>query len=195
LFDSLRVVGFCGLPGSGKDTAAELLRDLVFESKVHQQAWIPGGNYTFASQLKHEASIFYNLGIEYFYDRDLKDLLIESIGKTPRDLLKEHGEFRRSQAPDYWVEPVRQTLVDVANWNHEKPRLVTLSDVRRENEERLVRETYGNLVMITRPGTNSSTHPSDQDLQLLKPDYIIQNDGSLQDLMQKLRDVVSVLPL
>jgi hypothetical protein len=67
-----------------------------------------------------------------------------------------------------------------------------ISDLRFPNEEEKIRELGGIVIRINRPNHNqredgrSNIHESETMLDRLNPDFTFENDGSLQDLFNKM---------
>ena len=77
--------------------------------------------------------------------------------------------------------------------NHkEKSGVKTLiiPDVRFFNEAEFIRKHHGTVVRITRMYDDTNDrHPSETELDDYKFDYVIQNDGTLGDLLRKIQEI------
>lgn len=104
------------------------------------------------------------------------------VGVTVRQILRTLGtEWGRDCIhPDIWLMCWKKRIEGLA--------LVTVDDVRFINEAELVKSLGGVMVRIDRPGTYTERqHSSEGSLDHYeKFDYVVKNDGDLQDLYTKL---------
>ena len=100
-----------------------------------------------------------------------------------RALLQEYGtEVRRADDPRYWVKKVAGWMEDC------RPQQLVVPDVRFRNEIEFVRALGGRYVRVDRPGVEPvalDTHTSESELDGVEPDYVIHNDGTLEDLERR----------
>ena len=69
-----------------------------------------------------------------------------------------------------------------------------ITDMRFKNEYDTIKDYGGYAIKVTRPGVNPvNSHSSEDDLVDAKFNYEICNDGTLDDLENKVRDVLSDL--
>lgn len=66
-----------------------------------------------------------------------------------------------------------------------------ITDTRYENEAQAVRDAGGVLIRVIRKDTEAvNLHPSETSLDSYEFDHVIYNDGSLEDLVQKVQEVL-----
>jgi hypothetical protein len=65
-----------------------------------------------------------------------------------------------------------------------------ITDMRFPNEMDAVEQRKGITIKVVRPGTVTGEHPSETALDNAKFDYIIENNGSLEDLVEKVREIL-----
>lgn len=141
------VVGFTGLAGSGKSTAAmHLIRRRGF-SRVR-----------FAGPLKE---MLRALGLhEDHIDGHLKEEPCKLLcGKTPRWAMQTLGNEwgRELIGPDVWVNSWRERVLD--EWDGDP---IVADDIRYENERDAVRAMGGIVIRVARMGqVSESDHPSE----------------------------------
>jgi hypothetical protein len=164
------IIGFCGLIGAGKTTAAKHLIDEHAFTRVR-----------FAGPLKDMMRV---LGLSPDHiDGALKELPCELLGgKTPRWAQQSLGtEWGRDLIhPDLWINAWKQRAI--------KHLRVVADDVRFLNEAAAIRSLGGITVRITRPGTIQQDHPSER--QDFPVQYSIDNEGSPEELAVKIDDLV-----
>lgn len=180
-----KIIGLSGPAGSGKNAAAEALRELgysvaSFAAPLRQEAWA-----------MRTAPLWER--IRFILDnrapwRAAAALLVSSradiFGKpTPRNarvLLQWWGtEYRRAQDPDYWIKLAERSM-------GADP--IVFADVRFENEAAMIRKRSGIVVCVDRPrvGPLPDSHVSERGVV---PDVVILNDGTLDELRTVARHV------
>lgn len=192
------VVGFCGLKGSGKDTAANVLIDQGFE------------NIKFADPLKNAIrAILRTAGvndvmIERMVEGDLKEMAHPVWGgKSTRYVMQTMGtEWGRMMIwPAIWTNI----------WTMRTGRIlrVTTTDVRFLNEADTIRgfEKQGvtvKIVKLVRPeklDINApakallDNHQSEIELSRIRCDFEIRNTGTIEDLQKAVLDFVGTIIL
>lgn len=180
------VIGLSGLKGCGKDTAAQALIEM---------GWIRAA---FADPLR-----------EMLYE--LNPLVGDPDGTHPNamrwqeymdavgyDQAKKHPEVRRLMQV-FGTEVMRQRYGQDAwvNLMHKKinenPGNYVLTDVRFDNEARMVHRFGGFMVRIEREGLTSDGHASEAGVSEDLIDAVIQNNGRVEVLHLQMRGAAKVL--
>lgn len=194
----IRALGLSGFAQSGKTTAALYIKSRFGFRRKH-----------IAEPLRAMLAVL--LKANGYNDVDITDILegsrkdgwiIPELGVTSRHLQITLGtEWGRSHiSPNVWSNTwVRST----------QPGEKVMNDsVRFPNEEDAIRDMGGITILIDRPGTRpgkfkdavgemqydsfgdwSGVHDSER-LDLLHPDHVIGNDGSIDDLYNRIDDVM-----
>jgi hypothetical protein len=165
----------------GKDTLA----DLVYRRLI--RADVKPARDAFARKLKKEAyHIFGYAGLleapHYDNTPELRDKVLPAIGKTPRDIWIELGNYAREIDPDVWVRAVIDAPV------HETADVLLVTDVRYPNEAAAIRERGGLLVKVVRPDIPDSDDVADSALADMPDDQwdmIVINGGDKDSLAVK----------
>ena len=63
-----------------------------------------------------------------------------------------------------------------------------ITDMRFPNEYDIIKSKGGILIRINRPGVPQNDHPSETSLDNFKFDYVIDNNGTLEDFEKKIED-------
>ena len=197
----MRAIGLSGFAQTGKTTAANYIEARYGFTRVHIATTLRAMLAVLLRDLGYtEADIFDIL------EGHRKDgWLIPELERTSRDLQITIGtEWGRELVhPDVWVK----------TWTHlarAHPRAMNDS-VRFRNEEAAIRDQLGGFtILIERPGAGpakftdswaeaefykdgsiywNGVHPSER-LDLLRPDHIVVNDGSLDDLYAKIDGIM-----
>lgn len=174
-----RIIGFTGLKGSGKDTAA-----LAFI----QRGYV---NVKFADPLKLmlrtllEYKGAHPALIDRMIDGDLKEKQVGYLDmKTPRHAMQTLGTEwgRQLMDQDFWVD----TFMERCAWVlRESPIVVT--DVRFPNEVEAVHRLGGMIYRVENPNkVIADIHPSEAHIPTLPVDGEIPNDvASAEEFTQK----------
>jgi hypothetical protein len=181
----LLVVMLSGWAGSGKDTAAALLADeLDFERRA------------FADALKEDVAALTGIPVGVFHSARKNAPLVEPVAAfpgahTPRDCLIACAAAVRAEDPDTYPNIVAE---QIKNRNCIGKRFA-ITDWRYANEyaafKRLLPATATILrVRIERPGMTPLADPSEHNLDDATFDAVVQNDGSISDLRDKIKAVV-----
>jgi len=147
-------IGFIGLAGSGKDTAALGLLE---------HGWC---RMAFADRLKEFAKQFGWNGI--------KD-------EAGRKFLQDLGMAARTYNSNFWIDQVAGSLREISDNFLSKPKVWT--DVRFQNEADFVRSRGGVIIRIVRPSLKSKdSHESELNQSNINADYTVVNDGTAVEL-------------
>jgi hypothetical protein len=167
------LIGLFGRKRSGKDTVLSILK----------QIGVPAERVSFADPLKMEVAVACNVTPSY----------LEIHKEIFRPCVAWWGtEFRRGLYDDnYWVTRAAERIDQLA---HEGASVICLTDVRFPNEARFVRQRGGLLWKIERPipfrqrireALFGYEHASESHFSTMEPDHVIVNDGSLEQLRER----------
>lgn len=167
------IVGLTGLKGSGKDTAAKVLKAAGFE-EVKMAAGLKGMIRSFLYYQGVDSLI-----VERMIEGDLKEIETEYLGgKSPRQFMQLLGtEFGRDLIhPDLWVSAWKRRVASVDK--------VITTDIRFPNEAQALTEAGGKLYRIERDTDVNvySLHESEKHIPSLPVEAIIDNQGSIDEL-------------
>lgn len=167
----MKVIAISGRAQHGKDTIASMMKEQLEgkESKVLITHY--------ADLLKYICKAYLNWNGEK--DDDGRRLL-QHVGT---DLV-------RRKEPDFWVD----FIISILNFFDDRWDYILIPDVRFKNEVSKLKESGFDVIHIhiDRPhfdnGLNGdlSTHISETEIMNVEPDYCIHNDGTLQDLKDKI---------
>lgn len=189
------ILGLNGLKGSGKDTvAAYLIKEHGFERRA------------FADPLKKSIAAFFDIPFhkvdEYKNDPHMRIELrkyssledsvqvLKGSGMSFREGLQRYGteSHRDVFGEDFWVD---MTLPADAFYTGRK---IAITDLRFENETQRVRDVGGFVVNIWRPGLDDTDqHSSESSLPDNMIDYYLVNDGTLDDLNERVERMLTDL--
>lgn len=169
----MKVIAISGRAQHGKDTIAQMMKKQLDDGENR----ILITHY--ADLLKYICKEFLNWNGEK--DEDGRRLL-QHIGT----------DTVRRRAPDFWVDFIISILTFFDDrWNY-----VLIPDVRFPNEVEKLRDCGFDVthIHVDRPnfdnglGEELGFHASETEIMNIKPEFYIQNDGTLQDLEEKITD-------
>lgn len=162
--------------GAGKSTTLQLISELSHDKVV---------NIKFAATL-------YEMQ-ELLYDK------ISAVYKRPKDFVKDRKllqflgtEWGRSLSPTIWIDIWKHEVKWIAENSSEH--LVVCDDVRFDNEAEAIKSLGGIILQIksdkteTRIDTKAGIigHASEGGIDLKHVDYIVENNGTIDDLRSAL---------
>jgi dephospho-CoA kinase len=157
-------IGITGLAGSGKDTLADILVSLS------------AGKYAKASF----AGVLKRICTELGWD-GAKD-------SRGRKLLQNMGMLLREYDEDTWIKLLDKSL--------DKNKYYVVPDVRFKNEAAYIRDNQGIIIRVSRPDlelSDTHKHVSEFGQTEIQEDYLVINDGDLENLKKELLKII--LPL
>lgn len=175
----MRLVGIAGKAQAGKSTIAKWLGQ-------NRNAF----SFGFAHPMKSVLIALFGLTREHFEDPVLKETPLPGIGRSPRYLAQTLGtEWGRELVhPDVWVMAVEQQLKLWKIW--ETDVIAVAQDLRFENEAAWIRKNGGLVLHVYRQGADGnvgiSGHASEKGIELAGSDIVIENNGTLEQLHEKL---------
>jgi hypothetical protein len=202
----LKLIGISGKIGSGKDTFAEIIRLLtsmpyLTNETIEHYLTNPNKNVMrtewsvkkFAGKLKEVATLLTGIPTHKFEDQDFKKTNLpeewntwypnqdRSEPMTVREFLQKLGTdaMRNGLHTNTWVNATFANFSNTSRW------LVT--DLRFPNEAAAIIEKGGLLVRLERD-SDTGDHPSETSLDNYDFNIVIENKGSLAELIQKTRE-------
>ena len=196
--DIPHVIGIAGQKRNGKDTVAEMLMEKL---SLHRRV-------AFADNVKATLAVMTNFTHDTIERHKVLTSKFDKWNMTVREALCLIGEMGRQINPGLWI--------DAALCNREDEYLI-VTDCRYKNELDTIKRTYAGFnILVVRPSAvNDDPHPSestlkpmaeyclrytatitgaiDITLELPAIDYVIINNGSLEQLKERVNELVSYL--
>lgn len=168
-----QLIGFAGYAKSGKNLAADLIREKDYSWEI----------VSFAGRLKQISSLLTGLDVRIFENK--KDLYLHGWGMTIREFLQKLGTdaIRNHFHEDTWVNAL------LADYHQSDKWLIT--DVRFPNEANAIKQYGGKVIRINRDGIEPARgHSSETALDEYQFDYVIDNNSTVEELKQKLWSIL-----
>lgn len=164
--------GIAGPARSGKDTVADFIIALR-----------GGRRYSFADPIRNMLkAIGIDMNQPYWQAR--KEQPIPILGVSPRRMMQTLGtEWGRQLIhPDLWL------IIAEGERALSKDEPMVISDVRFENEAAWIRNSGGRMIHVTRANAAKiEPHASENGVGREPQDVVIENNGTLEQLYEKLR--------
>lgn len=188
-----KIIGFTGLPGTGKDTITDYLVEAHGFTK-----------YSFADPIKECLNARFGWSMANWQDREWKDQPNRLWGSrwdrqtssykaySPREWAQWLGtEVGRDMfGQDCWVNVFRQRVTVTEGGLTKR---WAIPDVRFENEAAIIRGLGGVIVHLVRDNIKpTNDHISNKGIASNMNDYKFSNNGTVQDLCTLLEEVLSI---
>lgn len=171
------IVGLTGYKRTGKDTFADLLQNHLGFNR-----------WAFADKLRSICSEMFEIPVDVMLTDGAKDAIDERYGMSPRDILITVGtEGFRKCNPNIWCDYVINQLKKNPEQNH------VVTDIRFPNEYHAIKAIGGIVVRVEREGCVLGNDIPTSGLYGLGLDdgiITIENNGTLNDLAEKMRKIV-----
>lgn len=173
----MKLIGFTGLAGSGKDEAGIQLHKSIgnqFKFKDMQ----------FGYAVKLLCSQIFQVPIYMFYRS--KHEYCEKHKMTYREMLQKFATdfIRDTVNKDFWVNYLAENYTEFSAQN--RYNLIAITDVRFNNEAQWIKDRGGIIIEIFHPDVKPLEHASEKQIDPLFVHTTITNDGSKKKLRNNL---------
>lgn len=195
------IIAISGKAQAGKDTVAKMIVYTIWYYTYSQRLDSFGINHYnhrikdfdllldkiqwhkayFAEKLKLCLAAILRVPLNKFEDIEYKNSKISWLNMTVRELLQKFGTVIRNEVcDDFWVKVCLKDYSESQNW--------IISDVRFKSEIEGIKQFNNITLRINNPNAGAGNHVSEVDLDDYKFDYVINNNGSLEDLLFKVKE-------
>jgi hypothetical protein len=180
------------------------------KNSFHKSSW---EIKKFAGKLKTIASLLTGIPVEKFEDQEFKKQempecwnRLQQSGRSKVQLPMTYREFlqklgteamRNGLHTNVWVNALFADYQKISlNWDCDGNTTVLtlpnwiITDMRFENELEAIVKKGGITIRVVRPGTVVGNHPSEVALDGFIMHYEIINDGTIEDLIEKVREIL-----
>ena len=185
----MNIIGIMGVKRSGKDTVSDYF--------VQNLGFI---QYAFGDPLKIALQSLFMFTDKQLWGEEIdKEAVDERWGISPRRMMEIvgtdlfqfdiHKHLREGELPvgrGLWVNRFNFWREDLLNINPSAK--IIVSDIRFEHEANRVKELGGQIWKVIRPSIKSvSTAKAETELEKIRPDKILINDSTKEDLYNKIK--------
>jgi dephospho-CoA kinase len=185
--EEYKLIGMIGRKRSGKDTFGEYI--------VNKHGY---NNVSLAKPLKEACKIIFNLSDEQLdTDKEIPDSrwgnitprkILQLVGtELFRDELNKQSKELNSIGETIWITNFKQW------YSKNKDSNVVITDIRFEDEAKMVRDLGGTLINITRNTELQDKHISENEIDNIKAHYYIENNGTLKEFYDKIDELYDSL--
>jgi hypothetical protein len=183
----MKIIALTGPKGSGKDTVAELIKELYPDYTVNTMA--------FADPIKQKIQHIFQLNAETNdeYDRFKRstidvfdvDKIMHSI--DGRHVVREIGMMMR----EYDVYQFTNYVWDrLSSGEYKANRIDVITDLRFDNEYMMLKQHGAKIVKIMRPNHKHDGHITERGFDDELVDHLLMNDNSIDYLKIRVKTVV-----
>lgn len=182
----MHLIGFAGQARAGKTTAAYALLERAHMDRLR------GRHLAFADPLKELChKMFPSAPREAFYGtQEQKEAPIPGNESWTGRLIMRHvgTEGFRAIQQSVWVEHLERLVRELQTdkWYD----VVVVDDVRFPDECEALQRLGGIVYRVNRGERVASTHASESQIDDLKPDFELHNDGTLSEYRDKVRTTI-----
>ena len=185
------IIGITGKKQSGKDTMSDFL--------IEKYNFV---KYGFADPIKEIAKIIFGFNEEQLYGSK-KEVIDNDWGIKPRVFFQkfgtEYGQFIFPQHfPEIFTNINNKTLWVLVfkkwylNKIKETPHLeVIINDIRFKHEYECIESLGGYIIRIERNIIQEDKHISENEIDNLKVNYTIKNNGTKKELFNKITQILN----
>lgn len=176
------IIGIAGKKRSGKDTAADII-DEYSNNKVK--------TFAFATILKEVVQKVFLISDEQMID--LKEVKIERLGYSPRQLLQQFGDHFREINPNVFIDYMDHIISSQVE-------TVIITDVRFDDECRFIKKHNGFLIGIdaeerlsarrARDGGAADNHITEKGVLKNLVDFWVTNNGTKESFKDKIIKII-----
>lgn len=170
------IIGFMGLAGAGKTTAAQLISEHY-----------PGKCVvlSFATPLKRTVKDLFLLSDEQVYGApEVKNEVDPRWGKSPRQIMQIVGTdcVREMILSDFWVRRMAEEIKQTSR------KVILIDDIRFVDEAKLVLAEGGKTVHVHRPGGPTLPWHASEEPPVALAEYTFKNTGTIWDYSNMIWD-------
>lgn len=180
------LVAFHGLPGCGKDTAANRL--------IETGAW---AKVSFAAPLKRGISTMMNIPMEHIENPIIKNKPNYKFGKSIRDMMRTLGtEWARETVDDnVWIDIAQESI----DYYFALDMNVVITDCRFPNESAYIKERGGRIIHVIRNEPDACEykmiHASDAGIPTKDVDRLIYNRTTIEEFQDEVFSYITEIIL
>jgi hypothetical protein len=183
----IQLIGIAGRAGSGKDTVAQLIHDMVADGAYIRP---------FALPIKQACVAMFGIPMKFWGEPGLKNELIPGFDVSYRHVMQTIGTDwgRYLVDKDLWLKLAQHAYERWDGAESKRDRFFIVPDVRFENEATWIRNE-GILIHLTRPGNTIelANHASEKGVAIDRNDLTLPNNGTLEELRDNVAHLLGLI--
>ena len=190
----MKIIAFTGALESGKSTAALGAVSRILNMGKGKKEVV--ACVAFADPMKHICEEYFGFEEENLYTPDGKRKINPVWNITGREFLQKFGQGMRDIIdPNFWVKLMEIKIENLSKDEENNYAAILIDDLRMVNEAEMVHKHGGIVIHVERPEHNPvfkgiENHPSEVKLPASLIDYMIVNDGTVDDLYKKVNSII-----
>lgn len=176
------LIGIAGKKRSGKNTVAEMLS---------QHLLGPVYYLAFADKLKDICSVTFGIDRVVYDDQSLKESDRLPYGSARDQMITLSDVIKGKYGCRFFIRVVENQIASIRESTRLVDPHIIVTDVRYEIEAAMIRAYGGLIIHILRDTGEVSTHSSEDGIVVCDTDYVLSNEGTLSDLYEAVRGMVS----
>lgn len=200
---SYNLISLSGAIGSGKDSCAKIIQAMIalpeaplyyisegiekYPELSYSQIFLGGTEWEikkFAGKLKEVVCLLIGCKIEQLESQEFKNSYNGDFDMKVREILQRVGTeaMRDGFHKDVWVKGLFSNYNSKAKW--------IVTDTRLPNEFKACKEEGALMLKIVRDSAETNQHLTETALKGFEFDEIIENNGSLEELCEKVKIIL-----
>jgi dephospho-CoA kinase len=184
----ISIIGIRGMgPGTGKDTATQIILELLRERGLRFE------HAKFATPIRQVMETLLGLSVQETESTEGKNKVIPKVMFTTGQCLQMLGSSLR--------ETLYQGVIADALFRNIGDKPVVISDVRMKVEQNAIKERGGVVILVDSNriitaeamAGRSVSHETERDLDGVPPDYVVKNEGTVEELRDNIRKVLDTI--
>lgn len=217
----MNLIGLTGLPNSGKDTVAEIIQLLhpnfgyklmsfakplkvivatlmgvepeLFENREFKESISSRKWWYFKNMGRTELPLnldripYYSSVLEDYHTMGIEPAIItgmDLITPTNRQVLQDVADLLKTRYPNLFSQWMKEYI-------YSSGKNLIITDVRYNDEAEVIKMFDGIIIEVRRDEAKASLHSSDKGISQNYVSYVIKNNGSKEELENKVRDIIS----
>jgi len=171
----MKIIGLVARSRCGKDTVADYI--------ISKYPTVNIVKRKLAGPIKNAVKELYGFDDTYL-ETDLKDIKITKYGCSPRDIMiKITKSIMELSGTDFFTNRLYDSI--------SKNEITIISDVRYIHDIERIRENNGIVIKIERNMYDIIHHNNENNIDDLESDYIIVNNGTLEELYEQVTNIIN----
>lgn len=190
--EDIFVIAICGNKGNGKDTIGNWCKKELGAIRL-----------AFGEPLKRGVRQFFDFTEEQVTNEQEKEKIDPYWNHSPREFYQIFGteicqyflpKILKNMDKNIWVKCLERKMTRIYRSRPNIYNIFVITDIRFSHEESFVKSFPNHLIIqVNRNNHNNSNnndHISETTLNILRPNYIVENNKTIKDLYHKINKII-----